>query len=267
MSAQGKLNNSWRKTAATIYRKPDDSKIFGSVDLDITELYDYVFRKRSEGLKITFTHIFVLAAARAIREEIPELNTYIKRGNVHTHPQIDASISVLLRENEMGSVKIEEADKHSLYTLAPLLREKIQIARKGLESNTMQMKDKMAAIPWPFREVVFRIIKKVMVGLGLPLGKLSANSFGSFIISNIGTLGLDTGYPALFPVANMAFVLIMGRIQKKALVVNKQVEIRRVITLSAAMDHRMVDASHAGILFRHFKKIARNPEQLEISRP
>jgi pyruvate/2-oxoglutarate dehydrogenase complex dihydrolipoamide acyltransferase (E2) component len=69
------LNNAWRKTASTLYKKPDDSKILGSVEVDITELQEYIAQKRKEGLKITLTHFFTLATARAIKEKLPELNT------------------------------------------------------------------------------------------------------------------------------------------------------------------------------------------------
>ena len=73
------LNTTWRKIASTIYKKPVDSKIFGSVEIDITDLEIYIQAKRKAGVKITLTHFFLLATARAIKEEIPEFNTYVKR--------------------------------------------------------------------------------------------------------------------------------------------------------------------------------------------
>jgi pyruvate/2-oxoglutarate dehydrogenase complex dihydrolipoamide acyltransferase (E2) component len=259
------LNNSWRKTASTLYRKPDDSKIFGSVELDITELQEYIAKKRKEGLKITLTHIFTLATARAIREKIPELNTFIRRGNVISFDQINTTVSVLLRENEMGSVKVEDTDKHTLQSFVPYLQDKIVEARTGLENNTMQLKDKLAAVPWPLRGMVYWLIKKMMIDWGISIGSLNASGMGSFIVSNIGSLGLDNGYPALFPATNISFVLIMGGVKKKPLVINDEIKIRTVITLGAALDHRVVDASHAGILFKYYKNILRNPEILEVS--
>ncbi|MCR9063874.1 MAG: 2-oxo acid dehydrogenase subunit E2 [Cytophagales bacterium] len=258
------LNNAWRKTASTLYRKPDDSKILGSVELDITELQEYISKKRKEGLKITLTHFFTLVTARAIKEKLPELNTYIIRGNVRSHKQINATVSVLLRENEMGSVKVEDADKLNYFTIVDKLQAKIIEARKGTENSTMQMKDRLAAIPWPFRGLAYWIIKKLLVDWGVSVGGLSANNFGSYIVSNIGSLGLDNGYPALFPAANISFVLIMGGVKKTPLVIKDEVKIRTVITLAAALDHRVVDASHAGILFKFYKKAVKHPEMFEF---
>jgi pyruvate/2-oxoglutarate dehydrogenase complex dihydrolipoamide acyltransferase (E2) component len=76
-------------------------------------------------------------------------------------------------------------------------------------------------------------------------------------------LGLDIGFLALFPFANISFVMIMGGVKSKPWVVDNQVVPRRVITLGAALDHRVVDASHAGKLFKYLKYAVKNPEVLE----
>ncbi|WP_341226056.1 2-oxo acid dehydrogenase subunit E2 [uncultured Arcticibacterium sp.] len=257
------LNNAWRKTASTLYKKPEDSKILGSVELDITDLQEYINKKRKEGLKITLTHFFTLATARAINDKLPELNTYIKRGNVKSYDDINATVSVLLRENEMGSVKIDKVNTLSFSDLVPILNTKIKEARKGTENGTMKLKETMASIPWPFRNLFYWFIRKMLVDWGLSIGGISANDMGSYIVSNIGSLGLDTGYPALFPATNVSFVLIMGGVKKTPLVIDDEVKIRTVITLAAALDHRVVDASHAGILFKYYKSIVKTPELLE----
>lgn len=266
MKENNPLNTSWRKTASTIYKKPVDSKIFGSVEIDITDLEKYIAEKRKSGVKITLTHFFLVATARAIKE-IPELNTYVKRGNIYSHEQINATVSVLLQSGEMGSVKMLNADKLTLTESAVKLKEEIQKTYKGDENATMQMKEKLAAIPWPLRGWVYQTIKYITTTLGIsipPLG-LSANNFGSFILSNIGSIGLDIGYPALMPSANIAFVLILGGVTKKPWVVNDEIVPRSILMLGAALDHRVIDASHGGKLFRLLKRFVKNPELLEIN--
>ena len=42
MNSQDNLNTNWRKVASTIYRKPTDSKIYGTVELDVTEIEKYI---------------------------------------------------------------------------------------------------------------------------------------------------------------------------------------------------------------------------------
>ncbi|AFK02442.1 catalytic domain-containing protein of components of various dehydrogenase complexes [Emticicia oligotrophica DSM 17448] len=264
MKENNPLNTSWRKTASTIYKKPVDSKIFGSVEIDITDLEKYIAEKRKSGVKITLTHFFMVATARAIKE-IPELNTYVKRGNIYSHEAINATVSVLLQSGEMGSVKIHDADKITLSNSVEKLRNELNKTYKGDENATMQMKEKLAAIPWPLRGWVYQTIRYITTTLGIsipPLG-LSANNFGSFILSNIGSIGLDIGYPALMPSANIAFVLILGGVSKKPWVVNDEIVPRNILMLGAALDHRVIDASHGGRLFKQLKRFVNNPELLE----
>lgn len=256
------LNSAWRKTASTVYKKPTDSKIFGSVEFDITDLNKFIAEKRKNGLKVTPTHIFTLATARAIKAEIPEMNTYIRRGEVVSYPQIDVTVSVLLKGAQMGSVKLEKADELTLEEAIEQLTEKIKFARQQTDES-QKLKHFLAAIPWPFRGWFYRIVMFLSMDLGIKLPGVSANNFGSFIVSNIGSLGLEIGYPALLPSANLAFVLILGGISEKPWVVNGEVMPRTILNLGIAIDHRVLDASHGGILFKYLKRIVRNPELLE----
>jgi pyruvate dehydrogenase E2 component (dihydrolipoamide acetyltransferase) len=263
---QSAINSDWRRVAAAIYKKPSDAKIFGSVELDVTDLEAYVTQKRQEGLKITLTHIFTLIVARGIREEVPELNSYVRRGNIVERAQVDAMVSVLLADGSMSSVKVEHADRLSLAQSVDAISNGIKASRGGEENRTMKMKGIMGKVPWPLRTWIFSLVKflTIQLGISIPALGLSSNNFGSFVMTNIGSIGLDTGYPALFPVSNVSFVFVMGGIKKKPAVVKDKIEIRRIMTISSAMDHRTVDAMHGGKLFRYIKRMVKEPELLEI---
>jgi pyruvate dehydrogenase E2 component (dihydrolipoamide acetyltransferase) len=262
--SESEINNDWRKVAAAIYKKPADGKIFGAADLDVTELEEYISRKRKEGLKITLTHIFTLIVARGL-VEIPELNTYVRRGRIILRKQVDAMVSVLVGEGEMSSVRVDNADQLTLEQLAEILSTGIKEARKGDENKTMQMKGVIGRIPWPLRTWLFNLLKLISIKWGIPIPRagLSDRSFGSFVMTNIGSIGLDLGFPAMFPISNVTFVFVLGGVYKKPVVVNDTIEIRRIMTISSAMDHRTVDAIHGGKLFRYIKRMIKNPEILE----
>lgn len=260
------LNTEWRKIASSIYRKPSDSKIFGAVEIDVDDLEKYIAGRRREGDKVTLTHFFTLVVARALREEVPELNCYLRRGKVMERKQVDATVSVLLEGSQMSSVRLNNADQLTLSEAALIIREKIRETRAGEESRTMKSGGGISAIPWPLRGWVFRLIRLITINLGIPVPRLGLprNSFGSFLISNIGTLGLETGYPALFPISDVAFVLIMGGVLKKPVVVDDKIVVRKMMSLSIALDHRVVDAWHGGKLFRYIKYMVDRPALLEI---
>ncbi|MDD2380666.1 MAG: 2-oxo acid dehydrogenase subunit E2 [Mariniphaga sp.] len=261
------MNTNWRKVASSIYRKPQDSKIYGSVDIDVTELEKFIAKKRKEGIKTTLTHLMTLIVGRAFREAVPELNTYIRRGKVIQRSSIDAMVSVLLKGDEMGSVKIENVDQLTIAGFTKMIAQKIKESRSGDENSAMQSKHMLSSIPWPFRTWLFNLYKTFTIdwGFSFPWINLSSDSFGSYLISNIGTLGLDTGYGALLPSSNVSIVLIIGKVYKKPIFVNDEIVPRKIFTLSATLDHRVVDGSHGGKLFRYIKQMIKNPELLDAT--
>jgi pyruvate/2-oxoglutarate dehydrogenase complex dihydrolipoamide acyltransferase (E2) component len=264
MNTSESLNTDWRKVATTIYKKPVDSKVFGQMELDVSDLEEFIASKRKEGLKITLTHVFTLIYARCLAEKVPELNSYYRRGRILSRSGIDAMVSVLKADGSMGSVKVEQADKLSLSELAACLNQEIQKSKKGDENKLMQKKNLLASLPWPFRHWFFYLYRLFVIkwGFSIPFLGLSPNSFGSFVITNIGSIGLDSGYPALFPTSNVPSVFVLGGVKKKAVVINDEIAIRKMLTVSLVMDHRIVDASHAGKVAQYLKHMVRNPECL-----
>lgn len=258
------FNSEWRRVASTIYKKPTDSKVFGISEIDVTDLEKFISEQRRNGLKITMTHIFLLIVSRALKTEAPELNTYVRRGKLVGRKQVDAALSVLKANEEMSSVVIPNADELSLKDLAEFLKKEIQNSRNGSENDTMQSKNMLANVPWPFRNWLFKIYTTVTInwGISVPGIGLDANSFGSFLITNIGTIGLDSGFPALLPSSNLAFVLVMGAVKKKPVVINDEIVIRKMMAVTAVIDHRVSDASNAGKVYRHIKYMVKNPEEL-----
>ncbi len=258
------LNTPWRRVASTIYRKPVDSKIFGQVDLDITELDQFLTSRRKQGLKITYTHIFTLILARCLRDVVPELNCYVKRGKIVNRETVDAMISVLQADGGMSSVRVPNADRLTLSQLVDFLQKDINDSRHGNENSTMTKKDILSTWPWPLRGWLFRLFQFFTLSLGLriPFLALSPESFGSFVVSNIGSIGLDSGYPALFPASNVATVLVLGGINKKPTVIRDEIVVRKFITISMVIDHRVADASHGGKVARFVKEMIRKPETL-----
>lgn len=260
-----KLNTDWRKVASTIYRKPIDSKIYGTVDLDVTELEKFITKKRKEGVKTTLTYILTLIVGRAISHDVPELNTFVKRGKIVQRKQVDATVSVLLPGGQMGSVKVENSDQLTIAELSDNIAKSIRDSRKGDENDTMQSKNMLAKLPWPIRNWVFKLYRTLTIhwGISMPVIGLDSNSFGSYVISNIGSVGLDTGYGSLLPSSNVSVVFILGSIIKKPVIINDEIVPRRIMTLAATLDHRVVDGSHGGKMFRQIKHYIKNPELLE----
>ncbi len=266
MSFEDSLNTPWRRIATAIYDPSKDSKLYGTVDLDITKIEEYIQRKRREGVKVTYTTVFASLMSRSIAFDVPEFNAYVVRGKVRPRENVNVMVSVLLEKtSEMTSIMVESAHSKPMEQIVTEMRKGILESRSGQENATMQQKDHLSSLPWPLRKWAFSLLKHVFVRWGFQWKKrgLDRNSFGSFILSNIGSLGLDHGYPALFPLSNLALVVLMGNIAKKPVVINDEIVIRKFITVSACLDHRMVDGVHAGKMFRSLKQRINRIDELD----
>lgn len=256
----------WRRVAASLYKRPKEGKVTGSVSLDVTAAEDWISRRRAQGLKVTMTHILLLAIARGIHEKVPAFNGYVRRGRVVGRPVLDASLSILdPLSGEMSAVRIANVGHRTLAELIPQLDQEIRQVKSGAVLPDMRIKTRLAKIPWPLRSWVVRLVAFLTLDLGIYWPKLGLRNdrFGCFLLTNIGTLGLDVGYPALFPNANVSLVVTMGAPKTVPEFKDGEWVPRRMITLGASVDHRIVDGSHIGKLFTQVRKMVSDPSILE----
>ncbi|MGO2110990.1 MAG: dihydrolipoamide acetyltransferase family protein, partial [Pseudoclavibacter sp.] len=83
---------------------------------------------------------------------------------------------------------------------------------------------------------------------------------GTFTITNIGVFGMDSGTPILNP--GEVGILALGTIKPKPWVVDDEVQVRRVTTLTASFDHRLVDGDVASRFLADVATILEEPALL-----
>ncbi len=261
-----RFNTPWRVTAAAIYTTPTDSRVYGTLDIDVTDAQRFITEKREQGVKLTMVHIVTAALARAVAFDVPEMNCFIRRGAVVGREHIDVMVPVSVGgESGVTSAIIRDAHARTVSSIAEELRGKASRGRRGIESKAAQNKYMLNRIPWPLRRPVFRFLKWITVDLGVEIPKLglSAHSFGSFVVSDIGTFGLATGMTSLMPAAKVPAVVVLGKVEQKPVVRGGEVVIRTILPLTGTFDHRIVDGLQIGKLARGLKRCFRKPEWLD----
>jgi len=264
--AMDRFNTPWRVTAAAIYTAPSDSRVYGSLDIDVTEAKRFMDAKRKTGVKITMVHLTTAVLARAVAFDVPELNCYIRRGSVVGRKRLNVMVPVMLDSHSgVSSVLVNGAHARPVSDLADDIRQQAQMSRGGKESKASQNKYVLNKIPWPFRRAVFKFLKWLTVDLGVEIRSLglSSDSFGSFIVSDIGSFGLTSGMAALFPAAKIPAVIIMGKMEEKPVVRDGEVVIRTILPLTGTFDHRIVDGMQIGKLGRAIHRNFKKPEWLD----
>ncbi len=80
---------------------------------------------------------------------------------------------------------------------------------------------------------------------------------GTFTVTNLGAFGIDTFDPILVP--PQSCILGVGRIADKAIVINKQVAVRSIMSLSLSFDHRVLDGAPAARFLQRLREILESP--------
>ena len=260
------FNTPWRVTAAAIYTTPTDSRVYGTLDIDVTDAKRFLDEKRGTGVKITMVHLATAVLARAVAFDVPEMNCFIRRGRVVGRERIDVMVPVAIGDGEgVSAILVRDAHARTVTSIAEEIRMRADENRSGTESRTAQNKYLLNRIPWPLRRPAFRFLKWITVDMGIKIKSLglSADSFGSFVVSDIGSFGLNTGMTSLMPAAKVPAVIVLGKIEDKAVVKNGEVVIRTMLPLTGTFDHRIVDGLQIGKLARGIKRNFRKPEWLD----
>lgn len=266
MGANIDYNTSWRRLAIATYTAPKDSRIYGTFEVDVTPVMEFIAARRQEGIKLSITHFVCAAVARALYEDIPEINCFVRRGKVIPRKDADVFVSINVAHREMTGMVLRRCQELSVYEIAEQLQRAAEEKRSGVESGAFAAKDIVSKVPWPFRRWLFLLIKWWLFDLGLPFPflKIPADPFGSIMVTNIGTFGLQFGMVALFPLGRLPAVVTMGRVVEKPVVVDGQVCIRSMLPLTGTFDHRIVDGAQAGILTQAAVRRLQNPAELAI---
>jgi len=261
------FNNSWRRLAIATYTAPKDSRIYGTFEVDVTPVMEFIAARKQEGIKLSITHFVCAAVARTLYEDIPEINCFVRRGKMVPRQDSDVFVSINVDQREMTGTVLRKCQELSVYEIAEQLQRAAEEKRSGVESGAFAAKDLLSKVPWPFRRWLFLLIKWWIFDLGLPFPflKIQPDPFGSIMVTNIGTFGLQYGMVALFPIGRLPGVVTMGRVMEKPVVIDGKICIRSMLPLTGTFDHRIVDGAQAGILANCAIRRLQNPE--ELARP
>jgi len=99
------------------------------------------------------------------------------------------------------------------------------------------------------------------LNLNLSILGVPSDAFGSVMITNIGSLGLDEAYPPLVPYSRVPMVLAMGAVTDTPVVEDGKVVPGKVMRLCASFDHRILDGAHAAKMVRVLREWIEHPHE------
>lgn len=241
----------WRKVAAAAWRPPSDPQIYGDLDVDAAAMLAYIDQVRREtGVHLTVTHLVGRAVAYALAQ-CPDVNGVLRHGRFQPNAQVDVFfIATVGTGGDLSGVKVENADLKSAVEVAGEVSTRVRAIAEGRDPEFGRTKRLLTWAPLPLLRAGIRLgawltadHERHLPSLGLP-----RHAFGGAMVSSVGMFGVRHAYAPLAAFYRVPFLVLVGEIAPQPLAVEGMVVVRPVLPLTATIDHRYVDVSHAARL-------------------
>jgi pyruvate dehydrogenase E2 component (dihydrolipoamide acetyltransferase) len=241
------------------------------VDIDATRLLHYIEDVRAAtGCHLTPAHLVGRAAGKVFKA-LPGLNGRVALGSFLPSPTIDCFFVVSLRTDpvsgaeasttDLSGTVVRRVDKKPPWVIASELADRADRIRHDDDPQFKLAKSVVKNLP-PL------LLRPVMDGLGfitetlqlpLPLLGVEARPYGSILVSNVGTYGLDSVAAPVPTFCHVPVTVVTGAVTDKVLARDGLIVIRPVLPLTIGLDHRFVDGYQAATMGRTFREYMDNP--------
>lgn len=261
----------WRKIAMATWQPRKDSIIWATLDIDAATMLDYIEQVRAATGQHVTPMDLVGRAAGKVFEALPGLNGRVVFGSFVPSPTIDAFFVVSLRTDPVTGVQASSTDlsgtvvrrvnEKTPWAIAGEIAERAGRIRKDRDPQFKQAKAVAKALPPMVLGPVMDAIAFVTESLQLPLPALGmeARPYGSVLISNVGTYGLDSAAAPWPTFCHVPIGILMGAVADKVVARNGKPVVRPILPLTIGLDHRFVDGYQAATMSRVFREYLADP--------
>ncbi|MSP59860.1 MAG: hypothetical protein EXR72_05885 [Myxococcales bacterium] len=219
---------------------------FALVEVDMTRARALLARLRESGVKATYNHIVVRAAALALARK-PELHVLVA-GTRRLRPErVDIGLSVAGRTNFAPVMRIEGAGEKKLPELAA------EVIRRIPEVQAKEEVDLAGMRRWGWL-IPLGWLRRALLGLLFSSLWFRRKLTGTFQIT---CLPVDAVAPFTFTSAGC---LGVGRVADRVIAVDGQPAVRPMVTLICAFDHKAWDGSRLASFSSEVKRILEEGE-------
>jgi pyruvate dehydrogenase E2 component (dihydrolipoamide acetyltransferase) len=208
----------------------------------------------------------------------PELNCELRFGKFYPRQSVDLSFQVAIEDEEsdlslkhrhdLSSGLVRDAHLKSVIEIARELNASARKIRSENDPGFSGIKRLSAIIPGVLQTSAVGVLQWIIRTLNLwsPWLGIPKNAFGSLLITNVGSLGLDFALPALFPPAGVPSIIAVGAIYKAPVYDTDssgtvtRTRLERFVRLCGAFDHRYIDGLHASRIARDMRWLTEHPE-------
>jgi pyruvate dehydrogenase E2 component (dihydrolipoamide acetyltransferase) len=224
------------------------------------------FRVRT-GKRLTVTHMVAKAASIAL-QRMPEANAMIRLWRIYPRKSVSVFLQVALEDPDTGKPDlsgtiVHGVDRMSLEEIVDAVERNVATVRARKDRAMEKSRSTFSRVPGFAIHFILRTMSSLLYGLNLDLSRLGLpkDGFGSIMITNIGSLGLDEAYVPLVPWSRTPLLIAVGKVADEPVVESGVVVPARTMKLCATFDHRLIDGAHAAVLAKAIREVFSDPDK------
>jgi len=259
--------SSFRRIALGTWKTVGDPSVYGTIKLRAEKMVAYIdaFRART-GKRVTITHVMAKAVAQVLAE-LPDANAILRRNRIYLRDEIGVFFQVAMEDPVTGEIDLSgttifAAHEKSLEEIYDEFSARVTKVKKGKDTELEGTRSTFKKIPYRLLGTFLDLLGYLSYELNLDLkwAGVPRDAFGSVMVTNIGSLGLEEAYVPLVPYSRVPLLIAVGAVQDEAVIEDGRVMPGKVLRACATFDHRVLDGMHAAHMSRAIKRIFADPE-------
>lgn len=228
----------------------------------------YIKEKEEQGIKIGYMHIFIAGIVRMIAKW-PRLNRFVMNGKIYARPKIWVSFTIhpeLHIDSPDTTIKLCFDGTETILEIAQTINDAIrkETVLRQEENDTDKLARFLTALPSWILNIVATVLMWMDRHNMMPKSIIEFSPFHtSFYITNLKSLGINHVYHHTCEFGTNGLFFAMGKEKNIPVAHKNEVVIEKHMGFSLVSDERFCDGLYYALALREFRKIMRNPSDLE----
>ena len=258
--------SSFRKIAIGTWSTVGDPSVYGTLRLRADKALAYIeeFRKRT-GKRLTLSHMMAKAVAMVLAE-MPDANAILRFNRIYLRDDIGVFFQVEMKDPKTGEIDLSgatlfDAHKKTMEQIVDEFQARVDKVKAGKDKELEGTRGTFKMIPYFALNAFLKVLGFFVYTLNLDLrwAGVPKDAFGSAMVTNIGSLGLEEAYVPLVPYSRVPLLVAVGAVQEEAVVEDGKIVVGKVLRCFATFDHRVLDGMHAAHMSKVMRRVFDDP--------
>ena len=261
--------NIGKKICYSAWSNPYDPQIYTTVKLDITKIIPYL-EKKSEELKELNEHYkvttFAIKLMSLILKKYPAVYGYIKFGRYEPKEGIDICCLVNVgKGKELANTTIKNCEIKKLKEIHMELNASAGLLKQRKNNDQNKKMNLYKLIPTFLLGPMTQIFSYISsIGIQVKTLGLKQFEFGSCVITNIGSIGIENSFAPIPPVSFAPAILTLCSFYDVNVKNNEgKIEKKTYLKMNFTTDYRFFDYDTSVKIYHDIHRIGSDPEIFE----